>query len=474
MSSQRMEQEGKLHKFSLLAYAHQRAGSQDMDQKRTDQRQIEVPRDDTFQSWVKEIRQFLVSVKGKNEQDKATFSDLMNRAILGYADERNQILALIQDQLVKRRLSNGPVEHFQSLAEAIFAEVIGLNVLELILKDRQGLEEIQVIGTQIFEVRGGMPVPSVYAFRSVEEVERIQQNLVLFNQDLFNPRKRWAEVMLQDGTRVTMTGFGFTSEPTITLRFYTTRHISLKQLSLEPYETLNPPLLEALRCILAANINIVIIGSTNTGKTNLMKAMIQELPDHERIVTIESRLELMLRRDFPSKNIIEYEIQEDDPVHSSAQAFKLALRQSPKRICHAEVRDEDANLYVRACTRGHEGSMTSVHVNTVEDVPDALTDMCMLDNRGMNPDRLTKRITEYVTQIGIEMAMVGKQRKLVRLGELSYGTGGVQVHDIIRFDYHRQDWINKGAFSNKLCMRMEQFAPSSSLQLLKQLKLVRS
>ena len=55
----------------------------------------------------------------------------------------------------------------------------------------------------------------------MRELERIQQNLVLFNNDTLNPRKRWAEVVLRDGSRVTMTGFGFTAEPTLTIRFYT-------------------------------------------------------------------------------------------------------------------------------------------------------------------------------------------------------------------------------------------------------------
>ncbi len=76
----------------------------------------------------------------------------------------------------------------------------------------------------------------------------------------------------------------------------------------------------------------------------MIKALIGELPDEERIITIEGRHELMLCRDFPEKNIIEYETDEEDALHRSVQAFKLALRQSPQRIIHAEIRDEDANI----------------------------------------------------------------------------------------------------------------------------------
>jgi pilus assembly protein CpaF len=177
------------------------------------------------------------------------------------------------------------------------------------------------------------------------------------------------------------------------------------------------------------------------------------MPEYERIVTIESRFELQLTRDFPHRNIIEYEVGESD-AHSAERAFALALRQSPRRIVHAEIRDEDANLYVRACTRGHEGSMTTVHVSALEDVPDAVTDMCMLDRRGMNPERLRRRIVEYVCRIGIEMALVQGKRRLVRLVEYGWQDGRVSVRDIVRFDPDSGAWRYGERFSRDVSERI--------------------
>lgn len=199
-----------------------------------------------------------------------------------------------------------------------------------------------------------------------------------------------------------------------------------------------------LHAALNARYNIVLIGPTNSGKTNLMKALIAELPDEERIITIEGRFEMMLARDFPAKNIVEYESQGDDGEHGPAQAFKLALRQSPQRIIHAEIRDEDANIYVRACTRGHSGSMTTVHANRLEDVPEAITDMCMLDGRGMNPERLTKRIAEYVTELGIEMKMLHGRRIISRIGEIGWDDGETRIKEWAVFD----EWANRWTYPN--------------------------
>ncbi|WP_337100883.1 ATPase, T2SS/T4P/T4SS family [Paenibacillus sp. YIM B09110] len=395
-----------------------------------------------FQRLAEDIRSYLSAPQGLTEFERKQYTETLNRAVLGFVQEREQVLAVITDRLIRLRIHTleDVQQPFQTLAEALFAEVIGLNVLELVLADKEGLEEIQVVGKRIFEVRGGQTTASDYSFESVRDVERIQQNLVLYNNDRINPRKRWAEVMLRDGSRVTMTGFGFTSSPTLTIRFYTVRSFSLEALCAPALRTINGRIRSMLLSVLSASFNVVIIGATNSGKTNLMKALIAELPADERIITIEGRHEMMLGRDFPDKNIVEYETEEDDPQHRSDQAFKLALRQSPRRIIHAEIRDLDANIYVRACTRGHSGSMTTVHAGCLEDVPEAITDMCMLDGRGMNPDRLTKRITEYVTEIGIEMRLWRGRRIVSRIGELYWEDGRTIVREWALFDEEADDW----------------------------------
>ncbi|MEB3102155.1 ATPase, T2SS/T4P/T4SS family [Ferviditalea candida] len=414
-----------------------------------------------FQELIEDVRGFLMETRAKTEAEKLAHNEMINRSVLGYAEERKKVLAVISDYLMKKRRQHvPPPKQYETLAEAVFAEVIGMSVLEPILKEHEGLEEIQVVGEQIFEVRGGKSKASRYRFDSLKDVERIQQNLVLFNKDTLTPRKRWAEVMLNDGSRVTLTGFGYTSEPTITIRFYTVRHFTLKGLCEPRYSTIDDSIRSILQCLVRACFNIVVIGPTNSGKTHFIKALISEMPDDERIVTIESRHELMLRRDFPGKNIIEYEIDDEDELHSGRQAFKLALRQSPKRICHAEIRDADANIYVRACTRGHDGSITSVHVSQLEDAPDAIADMCMQDGRRVDPGRLRKRITEYVTQIGIEMAVVEDRRKIVRLGEFVYRQEEVTVRDIVLYDRLSRQWVFPSPFTAKSSSRIRRFDES--------------
>jgi pilus assembly protein CpaF len=451
---------GAASKFSLLSYARNipTSGAIGEDQAQAVKREGS----ELFEQYVEEVRSHLIAPRGKLDEEGQRYSDMLNRAVLGYPEERNRFLAIIADYIAKKRWNpfSFHAPSHQSLSEAIFSQVIGLNVLELVLKNRAELEEIQVVGTTIYEVRRGMPQPSEHSFRSHKEVERLQQNLVLYNNDTITPRKRWAEVRMLDGTRVTMTGFGFTSVPTLTMRFYTAQHFELAELCSPKYKTMDEPVLDVIRAVLAARFNLVITGPTNSGKTHLLKAFIAELPDDERLITIESRFELALSRDFPGKNVIEYEIAEEDRLHGGAQAFKLALRQSPERICHAEIRDEDANIYVKACTRGHDGSMTTVHCSELEDAPDAITDMCMMDGRSMNSSRLTKRIAQYVTQIGIQMSIVAGCRKIVRIGEFQYEQEQTVVRDIVRYNYETERWELPEPFSSRFAERIRRSSPA--------------
>lgn len=429
--------------FSLMEFAQRRAtDSVDnvMDGQSTSLQHKKAQDKVSFIS--KQVREQLMRFQDQDSSEAIQIMDLINKAVLGFAAERKWMHRKIEDALLQLHIleMTDPLGIHGSLADAIFAEIIGMNVLERLLERREQLDEIQVVGDQIFEVIGGKERRSSYRFNDIAQVERLQQNLVLFNRDLLNQSKRWAEVQLSDGSRVTMTGFGYSALPTLTIRFFDQRYWHLDKL-LE-LGAMDKPTVDRLRQILKSHLNIVFIGPTNSGKTMLMKALLAELPDEERIITIESRRELMLHRDFPNKNLISYEIDEDDELHGGAQAFKLALRQSPRRIIHAEVRDADANFYVRACTRGHNGSMTTLHASTLEDVPDVLTEMCMQDGRSIQANALSLRIARYVVQIGIEVGRLNEngQRGIKRIVAYEVDKSAITIRDLVSYNHSELRW----------------------------------
>ena len=118
--------------------------------------------------------------------------------------------------------------------------------------------------------------------------------------------------------------------------------------------------------------NILISGATGSGKTTISKALIQLIPDHERLLTIEDARELTV----PHRNCVHMIYSKDDQGQAKIgpkQLLESALRMRPDRILLQELRDGTAFFYLRNVNSGHPGSITTVHANSAEGAFEQLT-----------------------------------------------------------------------------------------------------
>jgi len=119
-----------------------------------------------------------------------------------------------------------------------------------------------------------------------------------------------------------------------------------------------------LRRAVVAKKNILLSGATGSGKTTFGKALIREIPAHERLITIEDAKELNVDdnrnhvRLFYSQGA---QGQADVTVHT---LLVSCLRMRPDRILLAELRKDEAYFYLEAISSGHPGAITSVHANS--------------------------------------------------------------------------------------------------------------
>ena len=113
-----------------------------------------------------------------------------------------------------------------------------------------------------------------------------------------------------------------------------------------------------IRACIQAKRNILISGSTDSGKTTIINAMLHEVPNDIRMLTIEDTLELRA----PIPNLIKFQAVETDGV-SAALLLKLALRYRPDSIVVGEVRGGEAYQLVEAWGTGHNGGFSSIHAN---------------------------------------------------------------------------------------------------------------
>ena len=122
-----------------------------------------------------------------------------------------------------------------------------------------------------------------------------------------------------------------------------------------------------------ARKNIMIAGSTNAGKTTLLRALANEIPPHERLITVERALELGLD-EFPDlhPNVVAFEERlpnsEGQGRISMAELVRRSLRMNPSRVIVGEVLGDEIVTMLNAMSQGNDGSLSTIHANSSSEV----------------------------------------------------------------------------------------------------------
>jgi pilus assembly protein CpaF len=144
---------------------------------------------------------------------------------------------------------------------------------------------------------------------------------------------------------------------------------------------------------------ILISGSTGTGKTTLLNALAQHIPDDHRLILLEDTSEIFIEK----PNVVRFEVRREKQIRDNggirvvpgipmAALLKAALRHRPDRIILGEVRGAEAFDLLQALNTGHMGSLTTIHANTA---PDALSrlGLCVLSaGTGLPYDGVQKAV----------------------------------------------------------------------------------
>lgn len=121
---------------------------------------------------------------------------------------------------------------------------------------------------------------------------------------------------------------------------------------------------EFLTLAVRSKQNIVVSGATGSGKTTIMKALVDLIPAHERLITLEDTPELEILK---QPNHVRLFYSKDAQGVSKATPKMLlesSLRMKPDRLLLAELRSDEAFYFIRNVNSGHPGSITSVHATS--------------------------------------------------------------------------------------------------------------
>ncbi len=162
-----------------------------------------------------------------------------------------------------------------------------------------------------------------------------------------------------------------------------------------------------MRLAVTSRKNILVSGPTGSGKTTWTKALILEIPSHERLISIEDTKELVLDRHANHVRLY-YSKDAQGVAHiTPKQLLEACLRMKPDRILLAELRAEEAFDYLRNVNSGHPGSITSVHAASAELAFEQLVLLVKQNQAGRDLARadiktLLYLLIDVVIQFGVE------------------------------------------------------------------------
>jgi len=144
-----------------------------------------------------------------------------------------------------------------------------------------------------------------------------------------------------------------------------------------------------------------VVGGTGSGKTTLLRALINEIPKHERIITIEDAYELGIDR-FGDLHPDQEALQtrganvEGRGAIDLASLTRMALRMDPDRVIVGEVRGAEAFPMVLAMSQGNNGSMCTLHADSTRSAFSKLAAYVSMADTGLPIDIVNVLIANAV------------------------------------------------------------------------------
>ncbi len=158
--------------------------------------------------------------------------------------------------------------------------------------------------------------------------------------------------------------------------------------------------------------NIVVSGATGSGKTTFMKSLVREIPDDERLVTIEDARELFIAQ----PNVVHLLYSKGGQSASNVTAkscMEACLRMKPDRIILAELRGDEAFYFIRNCASGHPGSITSCHAGSTAQPWDQLALMVKASSEGRGLEfEVIKRLLRMAIDIVVHVSAHAGVRRI--------------------------------------------------------------
>jgi pilus assembly protein CpaF len=375
------------------------------------------------------------ALKGRIHEELLGRLNLERLARVKREDAEPEIRTLISN-LLDRESQNTPLSLFErdALVVDVLHEIFGLGPLEALLADPDISDILVNRHNQVYLERNGRLEESDVVFQNDAHLLRIIERIVSMVGRRIDESSPMVDARLQDGSRVNAVIPPLALDgPCMSIRRFRTDRIGAQDLV--ERQSLTQPMLDFLRDVVGARLNIIVSGGTGAGKTTLLNGLSSFISDGERIVTIEDAAELTLKQ----RHTVRLETRppniEGQGAVRQRQLVVNALRMRPDRIIVGEVRGEEALDMLQAMNTGHDGSLTTIHANTPRDALYRLDTMVAMANLNI-PDRAVRnQIASAVNLIVQVSRMSDGTRKVTSIAEITgMEQDVITMQEIFRFE----------------------------------------
>src|SRR6266436_3699122 len=319
------------------------------------------------------------------------------------------------------------------LIEEIKNELLGLGPLEPLLWDDE-ITDILVNGhNQIYvEKRGKLHATDV-KFQDDQHLMLIIDRIVSQVGRRVDEASPMVDARLPDGSRINAIIPPLALDgPALSIRRFGKRRYSVDDLVAK--DSITPDMVEFLRAIIRARLNLLVCGGTGSGKTTMLNCISAFIPVDERVVTIEDSAELVLQQ----PHVVRLETRppnvEGKGEVTARELVRNTLRMRPDRIIVGEVRGSEVFDMLQAMSTGHDGSLCTIHANTPRDSMGRLEMMMLLAGWSIPQRAMRQQIASALNVIVHVSRLSDGTRKVMKISEISGMEGEmIMMQDLFEF-----------------------------------------
>ena len=285
------------------------------------------------------------------------------------------------DQMLEFEPNDPEIE--QGLLKVARDHLLGLGPLQALF-DNPKIEEIWVNGpNQVFIAEAGVS-RQIQLEISETQLKVVVEKMLRSTGRRLDRSSPFVDASLPDGSRLHVVIPDITkSHWSVNVRKFPETTIGLKDLLLS--KTISVNQFHTLVNAIETGKNILVSGATQSGKTTLLCALLNEISPQQRIVSVEETFELKIQKpDWIAMQTRQPNLEGIGEV-TLRRLIKEALRMRPNRLIVGEVREAESLDLLIALNSGLPGACT-IHANSAKDAILKLSTLPLLAGQNISSE----------------------------------------------------------------------------------------